>query len=78
MPDSPRERAPSKNVCHSLLCLVTEHTSRPCSNWRRVSLSLVQHLSWHPSQMKNLTLGGAQDFQFNFQDLDTTDPWKRA
>jgi hypothetical protein len=28
--------------------------------------------------MKNLTLGGAQDLQFNFQDPETNDPWKRG
>jgi hypothetical protein len=28
--------------------------------------------------MKNFTLGGAQDFQFNRQDPETSDPSKRA
>jgi hypothetical protein len=28
--------------------------------------------------MKNFTLGGAQDFEFNFQELETSDPSKRA
>jgi hypothetical protein len=28
--------------------------------------------------MKNFTLGGAQDFQFRLQELDTIAPWKRA
>jgi hypothetical protein len=28
--------------------------------------------------MKNFTLGGAQDFQLSFQELEMTAPWKRV
>jgi hypothetical protein len=49
-----------------------------CGNPRLASRSPVQHLSRQASHKKNFTLGGAQDFQFNFQKPATIAPWKRA
>jgi hypothetical protein len=49
-----------------------------CGKPRRASLSPVQHLSRQASQIKNFTLGGAQDFQFSLQDPEMMAPWKRV
>jgi hypothetical protein len=49
-----------------------------CGRPRRASLSPVQHLSRHANQMKNFTLGGAQDFQLSFHEPEMIAPWKRV
>ena len=45
-----------------------------CGIPRLSSLSPVQHRSRQASHIKNFTFGGAQVFQFNFQDLDSMAP----
>jgi hypothetical protein len=45
-----------------------------CGRPRRATLSPVQHLSRQTSQIKNFTLGGAQDLQFNSHDAEVIPP----
>jgi hypothetical protein len=45
-----------------------------CGRPRHASLSPVQHLSRQASQIKNFTLGGAQDFQFSSHDPEVMAP----
>jgi hypothetical protein len=49
-----------------------------CWRPRRCKRSAVQHLFLLASHRKNLTRGGAQLFQINFQALQVVDPWKEA
>jgi hypothetical protein len=77
-PKFPSEYTVKQQVINCFLLLITKWTSNRMSQPLFLNRSAVQHLLRAASQMKNLHLAGAQDFQIRLAGSKWTDPRKRA